>query len=183
MSLSKDPPLFAAMVKKFSMGRSTGFQVRNWQKRYLVIFPDAIGYYTSEAAFKAKEKPKFEALIKNFSLCIMQASPEDHPEAVGPLLFILRVWDGGVFDLLVRPSGSGDKAQFMAAIRQATAGVKGFQMVGDADVLGGEDARDDVEELEVPKADAPERRTPKAPSEDVLPSDDGSQQADDDDDI
>lgn len=164
-------PLFAAMVEKFSLGRSTGFQVRNWQNRYLCIFPDAIGYYESEESFKKGGKPKFQTEIKNFSLCILQATEKDHIEAKGPLLFILRVWDSGVFDLLVRSKSPGDKAQFMAAIRQATAEVKGFQMVGDADVLGGED-RDytqDVEELEVPNAGAPTKRKKKTPASPAPP--------------
>ena len=124
---SMDSVLYSGNVEKYSMGRGTGIRARNWKTRFMKVTRQALQIYDSANS----SNPKFEVPTSAISLCFAAPTKEEHPEATNPnLMIMIRLFDNGVFNLLIKCKDAEDKAHWLAALRSGlTELVKGFQMV------------------------------------------------------
>ena len=118
--------LHSSFIEKYSLGKGT-LGIMNWKKRYMYITPVAL----KVAETTTSVNPKLDIPVQHISMCFINPTPEDHPEASKPCCFMLRLFDGGAYNLLVHCEDNGDKLKWINAVRTATRRNKGFQMIGD----------------------------------------------------
>lgn len=120
-----DALLYGADVEKYSMGRGTGLRTKNWKVRHVKVTRLTFSIYNNAAAPTAK----FEIPVSAVSLVFQEPKKEDHPEATRPCTVMVRLFDNGVYDLLLRTKNEEGKAKLVAALREATKNSKGVQFV------------------------------------------------------
>ena len=138
--------LLSQFVEKYSLGRTPGVSPANWRCRRLILTETTIGYYQDEAGEKeylngstlsqplsssSNVRPandvglKFQCPLCAVSVLFAEPSPEVHPEVKRtspherPMLFALRLFENGVFTLLVRVRSRAVKDEWLAALWSA----------------------------------------------------------------
>jgi hypothetical protein len=117
--------LFEDKVEKFSLGRSTGLTTRNWKSRNMKLTTRSLAYGESPNAV-----PKLEIPVTAISVLFTDPDRSVHPEAKGNGNFLMvRLFDGGVFDLLLKCPTPETKQKWIASFREALERSKGSQVV------------------------------------------------------
>jgi hypothetical protein len=111
-------------LKKYSMGRSTGLRAKNWKSRFIKLTGKTLSIATSPDA-----APKFEIPVNAMSVIFENPHSNLHPEAGVSNCIVIRLFDNGVFNLLLQAQNGEEKATWISGLRQATEGVKGVQFV------------------------------------------------------
>jgi hypothetical protein len=120
-------------LKKFSMGRSFGIKPQNWKSRYFKITSQYLTIFKSYD----NNSVQFECPLSAISIVFAQPTPQIHKECTSngannaALMFALRLFDNGVYTLLVQASSPEEKAHWIAALASAIMEkhTKGFQLV------------------------------------------------------
>ena len=117
--------IYEGTVEKFSLGRSTGLTTRNWKTRHMRLTRSTLAYMDKPGA-----APKLEVPINAISLVFSQPTKAEHEEAdpTKPMLCV-RIFENGVFNLLMKIPSEGEKAKWLAGFREALATNKGVQFV------------------------------------------------------
>lgn len=116
--------LHSSFVEKYSLGRGS-LGIMNWKKRFMYVSPIAL----KVAETTTSVNPKLDVPIQHLSMLFTNPTSRDHPEATKPYCFMLRLFDGGAYNLLVHCDDDADKAKWINAIRTATKRNKGFQVI------------------------------------------------------
>ena len=119
--------LFEGEAQKYSLGRSTGISSRGWKTRHVVLTKHTLSY-----AEKAGADPKLEVPTSALSILFTAPGKAEHPaaaEAGGGPMVVVRLFENGVFNLLIKFNDEGVKRKFVAAMRSGLANNKGFQVV------------------------------------------------------
>ena len=117
--------VYEGTVEKFSLGRSTGLTTRNWKTRHMRLSRQSLAYMDKPGA-----SPKLEVPISAISLVFSQPTKAEHPEAdPGKPMLCIRMFENGVFNLLIKIPSEAEKAKWLAGLREALASVKGTQFV------------------------------------------------------
>ena len=120
-----DRVLYEDTVEKFSLGRSTGLQTRNWKSRHMRLTRTTLAYSESPNAV-----PKLEVPVTAISIVFTDPSTADHPEAKGNANYlVIRMHEAGVFNLLVKCPSAEAKQKWIAAFKEALTRSKGSQLV------------------------------------------------------
>ena len=120
--------IYSGEVSKYSMGRGTGIGAKNWKNRFLKITRGHLQLYDSQTA----TNPKFE--IPHNAISILFTNPDGslHPEAKSKVpMILLRLFENGVFNLLIKMESEEAKQKWIAALREANKNNKGFQVIVD----------------------------------------------------
>lgn len=120
-----DSVVYEGVVEKFSLGRSTGVSTRNWKKRHMRLTRSTFCYMEKPTA-----DPKLDVPITAISLVFTRPTKQEHPEAnpSAPMI-CLRLFENGVFNLLVKCASEEEKAKWLAGFREVLQNVKGCQFV------------------------------------------------------
>ena len=119
-----DRILCSGNLKKYSMGRSTGLRAKNWKSRFIKLTPKTFSISDNPDA-----SPKFEVPVSAISIIFENPRIDLHPEAGVPNCICIRLFDNGVFNLLLQAQNGEEKATWIAGLRQATEKVKGVQCI------------------------------------------------------
>lgn len=116
-------------LKKFSMGRSVGIKPQNWQTRFFKLTTHHFTIFDS-----SEESPvRFECPLSAISLLFLQPTADTHKECTGSdvmLMFALRLFDNGVFTLVLQASNQEEKARWVQMLKDTISEKsKGFQVV------------------------------------------------------
>ena len=125
-----DTVLYAGDVEKYSMGRSTGLRAKNWKTRHIKITRSTFTIYEKAT----NPTPKFQCPMSAISIIFTDPDPAVHIEANGNYqanMFAIRLFDNGVFTLLVRAHTPEEKTRWLTALREAGERVKGLQYIKD----------------------------------------------------
>ena len=123
-----DRELYSGSVEKYSMGRSTGLRAKNWKTRHMKVTRNNLSIFekTNSAT------PKFNIPIGAVSIVFVTPTKSVHPEASGTYvnnMFALRLFENGVFTLLVRAHTPEEKIAWLKCLKEATDRSKGVQFV------------------------------------------------------
>jgi hypothetical protein len=119
-----DRILCSGDLKKYSMGRSTGLRAKNWKSRFVKLSTKSFSISANPDA-----SPKFEVPVVAISIVFENPTPAIHPEAGVSNCIVVRLFDNGVFNLLLQAQNGEEKATWLTGFRQATEGIKGVQYV------------------------------------------------------
>eukprot|EP00672_Neobodo_designis_P024558 CAMPEP_0174835356 /NCGR_PEP_ID=MMETSP1114-20130205/5366_1 /TAXON_ID=312471 /ORGANISM="Neobodo designis, Strain CCAP 1951/1" /LENGTH=122 /DNA_ID=CAMNT_0016069303 /DNA_START=67 /DNA_END=435 /DNA_ORIENTATION=- len=120
-----DRVLFEDKVDKYSLGRSTGLTARNWKSRHMRLTKMSLAYSEN-----ANAVPKLEIPVTAISVLFTDPDRSLHPEAKGNGNFLMvRLFDGGVFDLLIKCPTPETKQKWIASFKEALERSKGSQIV------------------------------------------------------
>ena len=116
--------IYEGKVEKFSLGRTTGLTTRNWKTRTMTLTRSTLAYGDGGSS------PKLEVPITAVSLVFRDPTPSEHPEAKGSGYFLMiRLFENGVFNLLLKCPNDVEKAKWVSVLTEALARVKGAQVV------------------------------------------------------
>jgi hypothetical protein len=117
--------VYEGEAEKYSLGRSTGLTSHGWKKRTFALTKETVSY-----AEKAGAKPKLEIPVSAISVIFTAPTKQDHEMVVaGQPMFMVRLHENGVFNLLVKCPSEADKARFLAGLRSVLKDSAGFQEV------------------------------------------------------
>lgn len=117
--------VYEGQVDKFSLGRSTGLTTRNWKSRHMRLTRSTLSYMD-----KPNGTAKLEVPVSAISLVFTNPSKAEHEEAnPNQPQFALRLFENGVFTLLVKAPNDAEKAKWLSALRDVLAKSKGTQVV------------------------------------------------------
>lgn len=117
--------LYEGKVTKFSLGRTVGVSTRNWKTRIMRVTRTTFSYGDS-----ATSKPKLEIPLSGISVVFKTPTVDTHPEAkAGQPMIVVRLFDDGVFNLLVKFSSDADRQSAITALTTGLENVKGAQLV------------------------------------------------------
>lgn len=138
--------LLSQFVEKYSLGRTTGISPANWRCRRLVLSETSLAYYQDDAGEKeylsgsALTQPlssssnvrpandaglKFQCPLSAVSVLFAEPAPEVHSEvkraspADRQMMFALRLFDNGVFTLVVRVRSRAVKEEWVNTLWSA----------------------------------------------------------------
>ena len=106
------------------MGRSTGIRAKNWKSRFIKLTMKSFSIADSPDA-----PPKFEIPINAMSIIFENPRVDLHPEAGVPNCICIRLFDNGVFNLLLQAQNGEEKATWITGLKQATDKMKGIQFI------------------------------------------------------
>ncbi len=116
--------VFEGKVEKFSLGRTVGITTRNWKSRTMTLTRSTLSYGDGGSS-----TPKLEVPISAISIVFRNPSTFEHAEAKGNAPYIMiRLFENGVFNLLVKCPNEVDKAKWITAFTETLERVKGAQM-------------------------------------------------------
>ena len=121
--------VIAGTLSKYSMGRSVGIKPQNWKSRYFKLTTQHFTIFDSSETSPVL----FECPLSAISLVFAQPTPEIHKECKSSsvmLMFGVRLFENGVFTLLMQASNQEEKARWVQALADTIKEKsKGFQLV------------------------------------------------------
>ena len=116
--------LYEGQVEKYAMGRKTGVSAKNWKTRHMKLTRSTLSY-----AEKPNAQPKLEVPVNAVSLLFTNPTKDDHPEVSSGHYLMMRLFENGVFNLLVKLTDETEKRKWVAAFAEAMSKNKGYQQV------------------------------------------------------